>query len=128
MELFNEAWYKTKSSTILKFWIKSNSLSENQIELARSYCTNEVATGNDISTDSAVQEHEAQALYDAFQSLAHTAYVENPTSDVLEGVSDVENVGQLLELMNVDVSSEEEISRHDIATNQLQSMYDEHTK
>ena len=46
----------------------------------------------------------------------------------MERVSDVENVGQLLELMNVEVSSEEEISRDDIAINQLQSMYDEHTK
>ena len=62
------------------------------------------------------------------QSLAYTTSVENPTLDVVEGVSDFEDVGQLLELMNVDFSLEEEISRHDIATNQLQSMYDEHTK
>ena len=62
------------------------------------------------------------------QSLAYTTSVENPTSDVVDGVSDVENIRQLLELMNVDVSSEEETSRHDIATNQLQSMYDEHAK
>ena len=75
MELVNEAWGKTKSSTILKCWIKSNCLSESQIELALSYCTNEVATGNDNSTDSAIQEHEAQALYDALQSLAYTTSV-----------------------------------------------------
>ena len=46
----------------------------------------------------------------------------------MEGASDFENIGKLLELMNVDVSQEEEISRHEIATNQLQSMYNEHTE
>ena len=40
MELFNQAKGKTKSSTILKCWIKSNCLSEDQVELPRSYCTN----------------------------------------------------------------------------------------
>ena len=61
-------------------------------------------------------------------SIAYTTAVENPPSNVVEGVSDVGNVGQLLELLNVDDSSEEEIWRHGIATNQFQSMYDEHSK
>ena len=127
MELFNQAWGKTQSSTTLKFWIKSNWLSENQVELAPSYCTDEVATVNDRVADSLVQEHEAQAICDVLQAIAQPTFVENPASDVVEGVSNVENFRQLLELLNFDVSSEEEISPHDIATNQLQSMYDEHT-
>ena len=40
------------------------------------------------------------------------------------GVSDVENFGRFWN----DLSSEEEILRREIATNQLQSMYDEYTK
>lgn len=62
------------------------------------------------------------------QSIVYTTSVENSASDVVDSVSDVENVGRLLELLNFDISSEVEKSRHNIAANQLQSLNEKHTK
>ena len=81
------------------------------------------ANGTDSSTDS-VPLKEAEEIYASIQAHAFLSASGAPACSVINEISDIENLVQFFQVLNMETPEDEERNQNQIAQEEFQSMYD----
>ncbi len=126
MSLFNEAWSKTKRTTVLKCWIKSECLSEGQVQLAREICASLSEVDPDSGHDALILQTDAQSIFQDLSTMSCLQTTQHNAQELIADVQGIENVAELLDVLNSEAAEDNDPSPYEIAINQLQDLYDQY--
>ncbi len=105
--MFNDSWTMIKKKTVLKRWVKTQCLSENQVQSTNNFIAELNGSDHSAIIMSPVEANDFQEMFENINSLMYISNVSSPIAELVPYIPEVENVAQFLEVLDTDVPEDE---------------------